>query len=63
MVQAALAQHKSQIESHAPSPFKRQSLRQKGVVELESGTIYIIYMKRFARKSITVYISEIAYIS
>ena len=36
-VQAALAQRKSQIETHGPSPFKRQSLRQKGPTELEEG--------------------------
>lgn len=37
VVQAALAQRKSQIESHGPSPFKRQSLRHKGPTELEEG--------------------------
>ena len=39
VVQAALAQRKSQIESHGPSPFKRQSLRQKGPTELEEGKV------------------------
>ena len=66
VVQAALAQHKSEIESHAPSPFKRQSLRQKGVVELDSGTIDIICVKPFTRKKphglqMCVYISELDY--
>ncbi|CAB4006128.1 disco-interacting 2-like isoform X1 [Paramuricea clavata] len=39
VVQAALAQRKSQIESHGPSPFKRQSLRQKTQTELEEVNI------------------------
>ena len=41
VVQAALAQRKSQIESHGPSPFKRQSLRQKQPTELEEGMLDI----------------------
>jgi hypothetical protein len=39
VVQAALAQRKSQIETHGPSPFKRQSLRQQGRTELDEGML------------------------
>ena len=39
MVQAALAQRKSQIETHGPTPFKRQSLRQQGRTELDEGML------------------------
>ena len=39
VVQAALAQRKSQIESHGPPPFKRQSIRQKGPTELQEGIL------------------------